>query len=63
MTYIEKEGFHLNPNEKIVEKITALIEKNNGNCICHNESKDPHCACTDFRENGICHCGLYVKNV
>ena len=62
MNYVKREGFKLNPNQKIVENITKLIDKNEGKCICHNESRDTHCACTDFLEKGICHCGLYVKD-
>jgi len=62
MYYVEKEGFHLNPNEKIVDNITRLIEKNGNKCICDNKSKDPHCPCTDFRERNICHCKLYIKD-
>ena len=31
-----KEGWILNPKEKTVESIRTLIEKNNGECICHN---------------------------
>lgn len=57
---VEKEGFMLNPDQRKVTTITSLIEKNGGVCICHNESRDPHCACSDFLEKGICHCGLYV---
>lgn len=56
-----KEGWKLNPNEKTVESIRTLIENNNGNCICHNESRDKHCPCTDYIENANCHCGLYLK--
>ena len=56
-----KEGWKLNPNEKRVESIRTLIENNNGNCICHNESYDKHCPCSDYLCNDCCHCGLYCK--
>lgn len=61
MDFVKKEGFKLNPNKSTVDRISSLIAKNEGRCICHNESIDPHCACTDFLEKGICHCGLYIK--
>lgn len=54
-------GFKLNPNSKVVEKITSLITRNNGECICHNESRDKHCPCSDYLEKGKCQCGLYIK--
>jgi len=38
-----------------------MIERNNGDCPCHNESYDKKCPCSDYRENDICHCGLYIK--
>ena len=58
---VEKEGFILNPNPQVVARITTMIEKNEGRCICHNESRDTHCPCTDFMEKDCCHCHLYVR--
>jgi len=60
MDYFIKEGWMLNPNEKIVKAITKRIELNEGHCPCHNESEDTTCPCTDYREHNTCHCGLYV---
>ena len=57
-----KEGWILNPKEKTVESIRTLIEKNNGECICHNESENKHCPCTDYLNKDCCHCGLYIKS-
>ena len=62
MEIISKPGYILNPNPKIVQSITKRIEKNNGICACHNDSIDPHCPCTNFREKGECHCKLYIKD-
>ena len=56
-----KEGWKLNNNDKIVNSILKRIEINNGECPCHNDSYDKHCPCSDYRENNICHCTLYVK--
>ena len=56
-----KEGFDLNPNDKIVNSIFKRVENNNGECPCHNNSIDKKCQCSDYRDNDICHCGLYIK--
>jgi len=56
-----KEGFDLNPNDKIVNSIFKRVENNNGECPCHNNSIDKKCPCSDYRDNDICHCGLYIK--
>lgn len=56
-----KEGFDLNPNDKIVNSILKRVENNNGECPCHNNSIDKKCPCSDYRDNNICHCGLYIK--
>ena len=59
-----KEGWDLNPSDKIVNAILKRIEANNGECPCVNPGEtreDRLCACKEYRENDICHCGLYVK--
>ena len=56
-----KEGFDLNPNDKIVNSIFKRVENNNGECPCHNNSIDKKRPCSDYRDNNICHCGLYIK--
>ena len=58
-----KSGWELNPNDKVVNNIVRLIERNSGECPCSNNSVDKHCPCTDYRDNDVCHCGLYVKKV
>lgn len=58
---LEKEGWKLNPNKKVVEAILKRCKANNGECPCHNDSVDKHCPCSDYREKDICHCTLYVK--
>lgn len=57
-----KEGFKLNPNTLLVQKITKRIEDNNGNCPCHNTSEDTHCPCTNYRLFNHCCCSLYVED-
>ena len=56
-----KEGWVLNPNDKVVNAILKICEMNNGECPCHNESVDKHCPCSDYREEDICKCNLYIK--
>jgi ferredoxin-thioredoxin reductase catalytic subunit len=55
-----KEGWILNPKDSVVNNIIKMIDKNNGECPCHNNSVDKHCPCSDYREKDICHCTLYI---
>ena len=57
-----KDGWKLNPNEKVVAAILKRCEKNNGECPCHNNSEDKHCPCSDYRLHDECHCNLYLKD-
>ena len=66
MKYLIKEGWILNPNEKIVKGITKAIERNEGKCPCvHNseeyEEKSLLCPCSDYLKKDICCCNLYLK--
>ena len=56
-----KEGWQLNPNDKLVNAILKRIEMNDGECPCENNSENKHCPCSDYRDNDICHCTLYIK--
>ena len=65
ISYCPKEGWRLNPNEKVVMAILKRIDANNGECPCDNPGKtrqDRLCPCKEFRENNICHCTLFVKD-
>lgn len=60
-----KEGWVLNPNDKLVNSIIKLIERNDGECPCANPGEtreDRLCPCKSYRDNNICHCNLYIKN-
>ena len=61
VTILRKEGWGLNPNDKVVNGVLKMVEKNNGVCPCHNTGVDKNCPCSDYRETDVCHCGLYVK--
>lgn len=57
-----KEGFVLNPDDKVVNSLFRMIGKNKGICPCTgNTSTDKHCPCTNYLEKDICCCGLYKK--
>lgn len=56
-----KDGWMLNPNEKIVNGILKGINRNNGECPCANTSVDKRCPCSNYRKNDHCCCTLYVK--
>ena len=57
-----KDGWHLNPNEKTVRAILRGVERCNGECQCHNTGRDKVCLRSDYREEDICHCHLYIKD-
>lgn len=61
ISILRKEGWIINPSDKVVNGILRMLDKNGGVCPCHNESEDKHCPCSDYREKDICHCNLYVK--
>lgn len=56
-----KNGWIINPNEKIVNGIIKGINRNNGECPCSNDSDDKHCPCSNYRLKDKCCCKLYVK--
>ena len=52
MEILIKDGFILNPNDKIVSSLTKMIERNNGNCPCSgNTSEDIHWPCSNYRNH------------
>ena len=58
---LRKEGWVLNPDDRVVNAILKRCEANNGECPCHNTGVDKRCPCSDYRENDICRCNLYLK--
>lgn len=58
---LRKEGWVLNPDDRVVNAILKRCEANNGECPCHNTGVDKRCPCSDYRENDVCHCNLYLK--
>jgi ferredoxin-thioredoxin reductase catalytic subunit len=56
-----KEGWQLNPNEKVVNGIIKGINRCGGDCPCANTSEELKCPCSGYRLNDKCCCNLYVK--
>lgn len=58
-----KAGFTLNPDDKVVNSILKMCEKNDGLCPCHHPDNDgdTHCPCSGYRLRDKCICGLYLK--
>lgn len=59
-------GIIINPDKNLVAEIRAGLKKTEGYCPCRVEhTEDTKCMCKEFREqlSGICHCGLYIKEV
>lgn len=59
-----KEGWVLNPNDKLVNAILKRCEENNGECPCVHpiDDGDTHCPCESYRLRDKCCCNLYIKN-
>ena len=61
---LRKEGWDLNPNDKVVNAILKRCEMNNGECPCHNDGDTKEkrmCPCENYRLKDHCCCGLYIK--
>ncbi len=63
MKYFIKEGWQLNPNDKVVKGIIKLLEKSEGLCPCVHPDNDGdlHCPCDSYRLRDKCCCNLYLK--
>ncbi len=59
---LRKNGFILNPNDKVVNALLQMIERNEGKCPCSgNTSEDLQCPCSNYKNKNNCCCGLYKK--
>lgn len=53
-----------NPDKEYADEVKRKLKANGGYCPCSlTKSADTKCMCKDFRETeeGMCHCGLYIK--
>ena len=57
-----REGFHLNPNEKVVNGIVKGLIRCEGECPCCNDGEDKMCPCSNYRLHDHCCCHLYLPN-
>ena len=51
-------------DKELVELIRQTLKQNGGYCPCALfKNEDTKCMCKDFKEQeeGVCHCGLYIK--
>ena len=54
----------LNPDTEFVKGQKKRIKQNSGFCPCKLERiPENKCPCKDLREEGECHCGLYIKDI
>ena len=54
----------LNPNEETVKNVREALAENDGYCPCSLlQTPETKCMCKEFldSEEGMCHCGLYIK--
>ena len=54
----------LNSDKEVVKRIKEGLKMTGGYCPCVRErTEDTKCMCKDFleTEEGMCHCGLYIK--
>lgn len=54
----------LNPDKEFADLVRRQLRDNNGYCPCKlYKNEDTKCMCKEFREmeEGVCHCGLYIK--
>ena len=49
---------------ELAKEIRARLKENDNYCPCRlQKTQDTKCMCKEFREaeEGMCHCGLYIK--
>ncbi len=54
----------LSSDKELVQNIRNRLKLNDGYCPCKLlKTPDTKCMCKEFREQeeGLCHCGLYIK--
>lgn len=60
---VRKEGWMLNPDDKIVNNIIRMVGNNGGHCPCKHPERQGHdqCPCHEYLANDKCYCKLYIK--
>ena len=55
------EGYKVTENKKVIEMLREKLS-NDRHCPCQiKKTDDTLCVCKQFRDTGICKCGLWVK--
>lgn len=60
---VEKKGWKLNPDEKIVNAVFRGLARTGGRCPSVHPERIGHdqCPCSAYFQANICYCNLYVK--
>lgn len=60
---LRKEGWDLNPNDKVVNGIINALGRTGGHCPCNHPERRGHdqCPCSEYLTYDNCICHLYVK--
>ena len=59
---IPKDGDMFNPNDSAREHLLSVLLQGGGYCPCQpKKDRDTMCPCKNYRLDGKCICGLYVK--
>lgn len=60
---LRKQGWMLNPNDKVVTGILKGLMRCDGHCPCHHPERHGHdeCPCHEYLAYDNCICGLYIK--
>lgn len=64
LTIKRKEGFVLNPNDRVVSGILTALVENDGYCPCNQEDvhkENTRCPCINYLTKDKCCCNLYLK--
>lgn len=63
-TFGGKMKIKLNPDTEYANEVKKALKANGGYCPCALvKNKDTKCKCREFREmeEGMCRCGLFIK--
>ena len=61
--FVRKKGFDFNKDDNRITYVINKLIENQGHCPTKITNRNGHdqCPCSDYLQNNICHCNLYVK--
>lgn len=61
--FVRKKGFDFNKDDNHITNIVNKLIENQGHCPTEIKNRYGHdqCPCSDYLQNDICHCKLYIK--